>query len=130
MISVALRNFSTICSLLPLHLIHIRADYLLCFLTEIRLDPVTQLKVGLLFGDVFGRMANVSRNPTWKRNRKTLLPFEHADVRLTFSHDEPGHSQALEIGRKLDVLRVQHLAIDLVSHFENMLVHPAYRGRR
>src|SRR5215510_808272 len=37
-------------------------------LTQIRLDPLTQLKAGLLFRDAFGRPANVSRNPTRKWN--------------------------------------------------------------
>src|ERR1700730_18352465 len=36
---------------------------------QIELNPVTQLKMGLRFGDVLGRLTDFRWNPTWKRDR-------------------------------------------------------------
>ena len=36
---------------------------------QIQPNPVTQLKMGLLFGDALGRLTDFAWNPTWKRDR-------------------------------------------------------------
>src|SRR5438445_886662 len=59
-----------------------------------------------------------------------LLPFKHKDVRLTSPHLVHSHRQALEIGRKFNLLGVPDLAVELVGHLQSVLVHPVYRGRK
>ena len=49
-----------------------------------------------------------------RRHPALLLPFKHEDVRLTSAHYLHGHRQGLEIGRKLDLLGVHDLTVDLV----------------
>src|SRR6266851_10125190 len=59
--------------------------------------------------------------PSW------LFPFEHQDVRRALIRGVHRLRQSLEIGRKLDLLSVRDLALDLVGDFQSALVQPACR---
>src|ERR1700682_1136406 len=55
-----------------------------------------------------------------------VFPIKYADFRPASTHWAYGHRQHLVIRRKLDLLSVRELAIDLVGHFQGERVHSAY----
>jgi hypothetical protein len=59
-----------------------------------------------------------------------LLPFKREDVRRTSPHLVHGHRQALEIGRKFNLLGVPDLALELVGHLHAGNLHVQFGRKR
>lgn len=59
-----------------------------------------------------------------------LLSVEHHHVRLISTRRMHGHRQSFPVGRNFDLLRVNDLSVDFVSHLQSVLVHPPDGGER
>ena len=55
---------------------------------------------------------------------KFLLSFKHKDIGLTLADPALGPGKRLEVGRKLDVLSSNDLALNLAGDLQSALIFP------